>query len=304
MRSTIALLAAGALVCGGCRSASFTANDSFIHAGEPSLLSARLEHNRLGDVHGLANLPVNFFVDDRLVGTARTDAMGDAVLMSELPAGTTCFIARAEAGGKPLESRGTVFGCAPGRTMIVCDVDETISMTDYRALLAGGETDMGSTPFPGAAAALTRLRERYELVYLTARPAFLHEKTRRWLREHGFPPAALITAPTLRETWSVQKFKAATIARLQRCGGALVIGIGNANTDSEAYASRGLLTLIIDSNDNNRFRSHAVILPDWAAVCAFFDANRELLESPAAVRAALENQTMIRRPLIRYTRRS
>jgi hypothetical protein len=197
-----------------------------------------------------------------------------------------------------------VFIHSPKRTAIVCDIDETVSMTHYGSLLSGRMEDAGSTPYPNAAEVLRELSTRFDLIYLTARPGSLREKTHEWLERHGFPHAPLITAPSVREVVLVQGFKAATIARLQQEVGSLAIGIGNASTDSEAYAQCGLLTLIINDQDDDRFRAHAVLLRNWRQVREFFEANRAVLEDPEALRATIDGERMLLRPIIKYEKRT
>lgn len=288
----------------GCQPALMTASDAFHTPGRRSVLMVKLEHRRPGDAHGLAGVPVRYFSHNQPLGEAATDATGQAALTCELPTATAEFRAEATVAGVTLASDGRVFGHSPERTTLVCDIDETVSKTDYGALLSRAMDDAGSTPYPHAAEVLRELSTRFDLIYLTARPGSLRDKTHAWLERHGFPHAPLITAPSVREVVLVQGFKAATIARLQREVGTLTIGIGNARTDSEAYAQRGLLTLILSDRDDDRFRAHAVILRNWRQVREFFKANREVLEEPETLRAAIDGERMLQRPIIKYEKRT
>jgi hypothetical protein len=180
------------------------------------------------------------------------------------------------------------------------DIDETISATNYGTLIDGMEEDIGSQPLSGAAEAVGRLARRFNVLYVSARPRFLLEKTRRWLTRHGFPAGPVITTPSLAEAIRVQKFKGGTIAKLQALSDGLLIGIGNARTDSEAYAANGLLTVIIDDADSSRFRSHAVVVRNWAMVEKFFEANKDVLEAPARLRQAIAGEELLLRPVIKW----
>jgi hypothetical protein len=268
--------------------------------GMKSTLEARVERGPAGKgAQGVAGLPVRFFVHEQLLGETRTDSMGTAVFECELPAEATHYRAEARVGDRTLKMDGLVFAFPRHRTVIVCDIDGTISMTHYRELVFDQE-DMASRPLPDAAATLTELSQRFGLVYLTARPAFLLEKTKRWLEANGFPRAAVITTPSLAESIAVQRFKSRRIDRLRSVLGTVAIGIGNAATDSEAYAMQNLLTLIIDEEDDMKFRSHAIILRNWKMVRAFFDANRPVLEDPAKLRTAIDAEQMLLRPIFKY----
>ena len=289
------------LVLTGCHQVHITVNDTFCMGEKPTTLEARIEQHTSPTKTGPApGVPVRFFMHEQKLGEALTDAKGIARLMTPLPSGTTHYRAEAGIGNVKVSDEGLVFPFPAGRTVIVCDIDETVSMTHYRELVFDSRDDMWSKPFKDAAATLTELSGRFGLVYLTARPYFLLEKTKRWLLANGFPACPVITTPSVNQSLGVQAFKAERIGHLQKVVHTVGIGIGNANTDSEAYAMQDLLTIIIDDHDDNLFRSHAVILRNWQMVRAFFDANRGLLEDATKLSSAIDGEQMIQRPLIKY----
>lgn len=289
------------LAAGGCAKPMLSLSDVVVVNGGQTSIDALTEHSSpLGDVDQLTGVDVEFFAGDRTLGTSRTDRGGWARWSCYLPNGSSSVRARAVVDGRTVEAEGGVFAWDPKRTIIVCDIDETVSVTNYSTLLAQGEDDLGSQALPGAAKVMTELSQRFNVIYITGRPRFLLNKSRRWLRTHGFPAAPVVTAPTLKEAIRVQKFKGGQIADLQCLSSNLLIGIGNAKTDSEAYAAHGLLTLIIDEGDTNRFRSHAIVVRDWEMIGGFFEANREVLEDPARLSGVIESEGMLYRPVRRY----
>lgn len=289
------------LSAGGCAKPMLSLSDVVVVNGGQTAIDALSEHNSpLGDVDQLTGVNVEFFAGDQTLGTARTDQGGWARWRCHLPDGASSVRARAVVDGQTVEAEGGVFAWDPKRTIIVCDIDETVSATSYTALLAKGEDDLGSQPLPGAVKAMTDLSKRFNLIYITGRPRFLLNKSRRWLKTNGFPAAPVVTAPTLKEAIRVQKFKGGQIADLQCLSSNLLIGIGNAMTDSEAYAANGLVTLIIDEGDSNRFRSHAIVVRDWEMIGRFFEANREVLEDPARLSSLIQREGMLYRPVRRY----
>lgn len=294
-----AFLVVTAALLAGCQQTMLTVSDAFCTPDQKTALEARLERTARGGMAGITGTSIVFYVHEQRLGESVTDDMGVARLACELPADATHFRAEARHAGDTLKGEGLVFRFPPGRPVIVCDIDGTVSMTHYRELVFD-EHDLASRPFENAASVLTKLNERFGLVYLTARPGFLLEKSKRWLDANGFPRAPVITTPSLAESLGVQKFKAQRIAHLKRVLGRVGIGIGNADTDSEAYAMQHLLTIIIDSEDDNRFRAHAVVLRDWKMVEAFFDANHEILEDYDRLQAALDGEEFIRRPILHY----
>lgn len=306
-------LPAAALLLGthaACQPAHICVSDAFMMRGGESVLLARVEHRRLGDVHGLSGVPVRFFVGEAEVGAAETDAMGEARLLRRLPDDVQEFRAEAALARQAVAAVGRVFNWSCDRTALVCDVDETVSLTDYGALLSRMLDDDGSQPYPGAADTLQRLAREYDIVFLTGRPAALHSKTRRWLQRHGFPDAPLITTPNLADVLLVRRFKAAAIAELQRTIPTLAIGIGNAPTDAAAYGERSLLTVMVDVHgepgadaERHRFAPHAVVVRDWRMLADFFESNAAALRDPERVRAVVQGERMLLRPVLAYRTR-
>ncbi len=307
-RQKLALLGSLALVlpavAGACATPMISLSDVVVAGGGHTAIDAFTEHSSaLGDVDQLAGVDVTFLADGRELGTARTDTVGLARWSCCLPPGARTVQARATVDGKQVAGEARVYEWDPMRTIIVCDIDETVSLTDYASLLSDDSADSGSKPLPGAARTMKELAGRFNLIYITGRPRFLLNKSRRWLERNGFPPAPVVTALTLAEAIGVQKYKGGQIADLKCLSSNLLIGIGNARTDSEAYASQGLLTLIIEDDDSNMFRSHAIVVRNWDMLHRFFDANREVLEDPARLAAVIAEQGMLLQPVIGYEER-
>lgn len=284
----------------GCQKPCICVSDGVTTPAGDVVLSASVDRHPDPDrTVGIPGVDVTFFHKDRPLGAARTDALGQARLTCVLPPGVTRFRTEARVGDETVSGEGEVFAWPPGRTVIICDIDGTISNTHYRELVFDAD-DRASKPIADSAQVLTELSRRFGLIYLTARPAFLREKTRRWLDAHGFPPAPLISAPTLSQSITPQTFKAMKIHELQEALGDIRIGIGDAKSDSEAYAMENLLTIMIDHNDENLFRSHAIVMQDWNMLRDFINANREVLEDPARIHAAIDRQEPILRPILKY----
>jgi hypothetical protein len=64
----------------------------------------------------------------------------------------------------------------------------------------------------------------------------------------------------------------------------VLIGVGNAETDSQAYTASGLLALMIDDGKERHFRSQAIPMRSWEQVKQFFEANHDLLRDPTRLR--------------------
>jgi len=238
---------------------------------------------------------VSFHAGGKELGRARTDRNGYAVAIGRIPLGVDTIEARAGLAGLALTSQARVLTWKPDRTIIVCDIDGTVSDTDVHTLLHD-QRDTGSRPLPRAAQTLQSLSGRYNLCFLTGRPVFLYTKTYEWLKDNTFPEAPVILAPNLRDAKDVESFKQRTIAMAKRLYPDALIGIGNAETDSQAYTAEGMLAIMIDDGKNRRFRSEAIALQTWNRVRQFFDANHDLLTDPSRLRSFLEAGGLLQYP--------
>jgi hypothetical protein len=76
----------------------------------------------------------------------------------------------------------------------------------------------------------------------------------------------------------------------------VLIGIGNAETDSQAYTESGLLPLMIDDGKKRRFRAEALPMRSWKQVQYFFEANHDVLTDPVRLRSVLEAGGLLQYP--------
>lgn len=78
--------------------------------------------------------------------------------------------------------------------------------------------------------------------YLTARPEWLDDRTREFLKARGFPPGILHT--TLSSTGALGSdaatFKSAELGSLVAKGASLQWAFGNTDTDGQAYQQAGI----------------------------------------------------------------
>ena len=130
----------------------------------------------------------------------------------------------------------------PGTPIIVSDVDGTLTTSEneeFTALLTG-DTPQAN---PDAATVLHTLADKgYRIFYLTARPEFLVERTREFVRDRGFPPGLVHT--TLNTTGATGEeavaYKSGELAAIAARGLVPSWAFGNTITDAEAFASAGI----------------------------------------------------------------
>jgi hypothetical protein len=174
------------------------------------------------------------------------------------------------------------------RPVMAVDIDETLSETDYRSLVLGvGHDD--STPLPGAPAALTRLARSFDLLYVTARSRSLAGKTERWLERSGFPKGRLVTSRWIGDLIFQSGYKRRVLSRLRSEYPNLVVGIGDKAADAEAYRANRILPVVVNPWPRKKYRTGDVVLQDWSAVSAFFNANHQLLSNPRRMNDSLSS---------------
>lgn len=277
----------------GCRGPlALSPNDAIVLPGAATVtLAAYLkEDDRLGMREGVRGVDLRFFVGETLVGQERTGPDGRArvTIAAEGPLERE-FRVEADAFGRHLSRMGRIYTPDPGRVGVAVDIDETLSQTEIDSLLFR-RSDRESDPLDHSVKALTRLATDFEIVYLTARPRFLIEKTRDWLARHGYPSGPLLTSPHWRRSLrGGGRFKTETLTALRAEWPNVLIGIGDRETDLAAYRAAGMLPIIVldESRDEDRLEDGApgaVVMENWKDVLRYFERHRERLIDPDRVR--------------------
>ena len=292
-------LALGSTLTPGCGPVILSADDTLAREGKNEVrLVAYLEQEPvLGLRRGVENVRVRFYINGREVGDDKTDRDGRAEDKCKLPGGTAQhFEARALQDGRDLRSRATIYSWRRDRTIIALDVDNTLAETEYKELILEDE-DEESDPVKSSRKVLGRLAEEYQILYLTARPRFLLEKTREWLDEEHFPPGPVVTAKGIRQAASPGEFKRESLDNLRDGWPNLLIGIGDKASDAEAYGANKMLAVIVDKAPEAGIGHHSVVLRDWKSVGRFFESNHGVLSDPEELKELIDDHGMLQVPL-------
>jgi len=294
---------AGAVLaaCSGCGPAVLSVSDAIVSAGEPVRLTAFVYRDTIRGVgRDIEGVQVRFSVDGRPAGSARTDDDGWTSVQWALPTGgASRFGATAIVDGRTIRAGGAIYTWDKDRIILAVDVDGTLAETDYDDLILG-RRDVESQPLPHAQQTLEKLSADFHILYLTARPHYYVQKTRRWLKDCGFPGGPVFTAPRLRDTIRHTRFKRRMLATLRKDWPNLLIGIGNKAADAEAYGPNGMLSLIVRRAADEDLGPHAIVLQDWPAVSRFFDANADVLCDPRELTRATRGEIMLLRPVVAW----
>lgn len=275
----------------GCAKLELSADDAIIGFRGRTLLVAHVErHFMPGMPDGVEGVQVEFLAAGRRVGTAITDRHGSAAL--EYLWSDECgdsFTAVTKGLDSADSASGRLCRLKPERSVIVVDIDKTICATDRDHLYLRASDD--SPPMAGAREVLSTLAKDYEIVYLTARPHFLAEKSRVWLAVHCFPHGPLLMARSWRASLRQERYKRSALARLRQHLPNVLIGIGDKQLDARAYAWNHMLGIHFGGTQPETADQRIVALKDWQEIGRFFEANRSVLVDPDRLRELLERDT-------------
>jgi len=238
---------------------------------------------------------VEFYYDGRLVGRAITDKNGTATLVANVtPGKAKTFKARVvRRAARDVWGEGRVFYFDPHKTIIAVDMDETVSRTNYSDLFIA-DLDRHSAPIEGAAAVLTRLSKDYHIIYTSARPRFLNDKTREWLAEHGFPAGPVANALKFEACLAQAKYKSGICRALRARFPNLLIGIGDKRADEQAYGENNMLAIILERNKNKPYGEHCVVFERWSEIERFFETQKPRLSDPTVLASLIRENPNLR----------
>jgi len=246
------------------------ASDVVVNPGRPQRIVAKFAYGLVDK--DLSDEPVDVYVHDgppcarwRLLGSAVTSHDDDDVpgewgwvddggrVWFEIPKGSELPEGRHElrlrVRGDGSTAALSLWVVPPGTGAVVFDIDGTLTTDDYEFVQQVIQRLKESTyipkAWPGAKDIVKAWADRGWLpVYVTGRPDVVHDVTREWLRDEGFPPGPLRLTDALREALptaaGVGAYKTRVLkgfvadARLE-----IAAAYGNAATDILAYAAAG-----------------------------------------------------------------
>jgi len=286
----LALLAVGVLPASACAKPMLNLQDCIAAPDGKTILVADIRKEAIfGLAKDVEDRPVRFLAADKELGVAVGGEDGISILECTLPDKKIETIqATASIDGVELRAEARVFRWDPRRVVVVLDIDDTICRTDMDDVLFDEEDD--SKAFRNARETLTALTADYELLYLTARPSFLLEKTKKWLAMREFPPAPIIVSHRKSDLLRQGVFKERVLDRLKRIWPNILIGVGDRATDAHAYGEASMLSIIICKKVDDDFGRHSLLMPDWVTIKAFFANNRKVLTDPRACKDAVDGK--------------
>lgn len=253
-KTLVLLLLMGATVWADEQALVLTGSDVLCRPGEKATLAVKVEESgwRHKDVERA--LVSAFHVTEtgrKPLGRGVTDEEG----WVELPVrfdepGLYRVAVEAVPAGEDVAKRGReefLVACRrPERVAVVLDIDDTLTASDAAVLSASP-----AVRDPDTVAVVSALAQRYDLLYLTGRPRWMSSRTRRWLRTKGFPPAPLFMRD-LKRSRALRSGadKTRLLGQLRRHFPNILVGVGDEDSDVEAYTSNGMVAILIEEEED------------------------------------------------------
>ena len=280
----------------GCGAPSVGADDVVVVPGQEAVFCASVDNSFMNQA--MPGTKVEFYVGRDKLGEGTTDSVGLVSVRKPLPGQSRNWEARALVNGSTVVSRGQVFHWGLDKTVVAVDVDETISRTTYSNLFFT-QFDTTSQPVEHSAAALKAMNGDYYICYISARPRWLHNKTKRWLSDHGFPAGPVLHAEKFEACLKQEEYKQRMLAEFQARFPNLLIGIGDKDVDDRAYGANSMLAVILDKSATN-YREHCMVFKDWRQIQGFFSTQKPNLCDPVRLAGLIQTNQMRLRPLFDF----
>lgn len=222
--------------------------DAITTPGQRVKLRAKFERSYIGWTYrpDLEHKPVELSFAGQTAGAITDDdGVGEAWFQAPSQPGTYDFQARY--GSTTLA--GKLWVLDPQRPLAVIDIDGTISNLPAWLIAFRGAK---APSYPGAPELMRDLARTHQLVYLTARDDYWNPQTRPFLARHQFPAGPVIYNE--KGSRDHAGYKLGRIQALQALGVTVALGIGNAETDGEAYRGAGIPSYLRNSHSGPDFR--------------------------------------------------
>lgn len=279
----VVFAAASLTMAAACPAATYVLNvdDVVSMAGQKATITAWLARgSSLAFKNDISRAEVQFSADGKLLGRTFTDRRGTATLVTDLSKTRNRTVrATAVYRGRRITGEGVIYRWSPDRTIVCVDIDDCISRTSYSDLFVT-RFDANSQPLEKSVPVLRRLATQYQIMYISARPRFLTQKTRFWLDDNGFPPGPYYHALGFEACLQQGTAKREVLEQLKPRWPNLLIGIGDKGADERCFGAVGMLTLLINTPRFATFDDHCIVLGDWERLGRYFDAQQHRFAEP------------------------
>ena len=238
---------AGGVFLGAEKGIVFYAYDVLTYPNESVELVARVQMAKfLEDVPGVK---VGFYKGSDLLGSARTDRYGRATLTWTPPKeGDYSLTAKIDA--VPNKDYKDMLGVSPAPLLVaarsqktpfvVIDLDHTVVGSSFFRVLVGG-----AKPMTRSVRVTRAIAKEYSIIYLTQRPTLLGRKSKRWLKDNGYPKGVLLLSELGKALADSGGFKTTQLTTIKKSFPGIQIGIGDKPSDAQAYVDNGMVAYLL-----------------------------------------------------------
>ena len=238
---------AGQVFLGAEKGIIFYAFDMLTYPEESVELTAKLQKARI--LEDIPDVTIGFYKDSELIGTAKTDDTGRAVLAWTPPEEGDYFFT-AKITDVPYRDYKELLQLSPAPFLVaarkketpfvVIDLDHTVVASNFFRVLIGG-----AKPMADSVKVTKRIVKEYSIIYLTQRPALLTHKSKSWLQDNHYPTGALLLGDLNESLADSGSFKSSLLARTKKAFPQIRIGIGDKPSDAQAYLDNGLVAYLL-----------------------------------------------------------
>ena len=242
--------------------AKLVAYDSITVPGEKVILTAKLEKKVLFFRPDLKGERLVFHIDNKKVGECITNEEGYAFVPYTInrPGEFELDVQLSTASRYVTHKRSAkIYCCNKKKPAIIVDIDHTVADVGWLGAMIRPNKEI--MPLKNAPDILQKISQKYDIVFVTKREENFLRKTETWLKMYKFPDAPVFFWDLGDYPISSVKYKTERIRKLRQIWKNISIGIGDRDSDIEAYLANGMK--VIKIGKENKIIPGVTFVSDW-----------------------------------------
>ncbi|HAX61218.1 MAG TPA: hypothetical protein DCX95_01465 [Elusimicrobia bacterium] len=247
------------------RSAKLVAYDSIVVPGQEVILSAKLEKKILFFRPDVKGEKLFFYIDNKNMGESVTDNDGFAYLpCTIIKPGIFELTVKVSTASEFFSDTASakIFCSDKKKPTIIVDIDHTVADVSWLGYIT--RSNIKVKPLKNAPEILQKLSKKYNIIFVTKREDVFLRKTKDWLKMYKFPDAPVFFWDWGNYPISSAKYKSERIKKLKQIWKNISIGIGDRDTDIEAYLENGMK--VIKIGKENKIIPNVTFVSDWEEI--------------------------------------
>lgn len=240
------------------------AYDAITIPGEKVILTAKIEKKILFFRPDIKGEKLLFYIDNKNIGASVTDNDGFAYLPCTInKQGIFELTVKLSPASKFFSATvsAKIFCSDKNKPAIIVDIDHTVADVSWLGYILKSNNKV--KPLKNAPEILQKLSKEYNLIFVTKREDIFLQKTEDWLKMYKFPDAPVFFWDWGKYPFNSAEYKSERIKKLKQIWKNISIGIGDRDTDIEAYLANGLKVIKIGKENK--------VIPDVTFVSGWND---------------------------------